>query len=143
MSHNMCYDYIRGGVNMKLNVGETYNFFKNIEDWWIVKVLERCDEQYYVEVLKHVCSDKKRLRWNEGEKGFIGFRSTMFTTYQITKYHKADIDESFDPEIEELIAHIQKRFTLDKLTEAIDKALAEDNKELFIQLTNQLKGVHV
>jgi uncharacterized protein YpiB (UPF0302 family) len=67
----------------------------------------------------------------------------MFSTYQITKYHKADIDESFDPEIDELIAHVQKRFTLDKLAEAIDQALAEGNKELFIQLTNQLKGVHV
>jgi hypothetical protein len=40
MSHNMCYDYIRGGVKMKLRVGEMYNFFKNIEDWWIVKILE-------------------------------------------------------------------------------------------------------
>jgi hypothetical protein len=128
---------------MKLRVEETYNFFKNIEDWWIVKILEVQDESYYVEVLKHICSDKKRLRWNEGEKGFIGLRSTMLVTYEITKYHKADIDESFDPEIDELIAHVQKRFTLDKLTQGIDKALAEGNKELFIQLTNQLKGVHV
>jgi hypothetical protein len=140
MSHNMCYDYIRGGVKMKLNVGETYNFFKNIEDWWIVKILEIQDDQYYVEILKRVGLDSKH---REGQKGSIGFRSTMFTTYQITKYHKADIDESFDPEIDELIAHVQKRFTLDKLTQAIDKTLAEGNKELFIQLTNQLKGVHV
>jgi hypothetical protein len=128
---------------MELKVGETYNFFKNIEDWWIVKVIEVQDEHYYVEVLKRICSSKKWLGWNEGEKGFIGFNSTMFNTYQITKYHKADIDENFDPEIDELIVHVQKRFTLDKLAEAIDKALAEGNKELFIQLTNQLKGVHV
>jgi hypothetical protein len=128
---------------MHLKVGETYNFFKNIEDWWIVKVIEVQDEHYYVEVLKRICSSKKWLGWNEGEKDYIGFRSTMFSTYQITKYHKADIDESFDPEIDELIAHVQKRFTLDKLTEAIDKALLEGNKDLFIQLTNQLKGVHV
>jgi hypothetical protein len=140
MPHNMCYDYIRGGVKMKLRVGETYNFFKNIEDWWIVKILEVQDNCYYVEVLKRVGPDSK---YREGEKGYIGSRSTMFTTYQITKYHKADIDESFDPEIDELIAHVQKRFTLDKLTQAIDKALAEGNKEVFIQLTNQLKGVHV
>jgi uncharacterized protein YpiB (UPF0302 family) len=93
-----------------------------------------------VKVLKRVGPDSK---YRESTKGYIGFRSTMFTTYQITKYHKADIDESFDPEIDELIAHVQKRFTLDKLTQGIDKALAEGNKELFIQLTNQLKGVHV
>jgi hypothetical protein len=140
MSHNMCYDYIRGGVKMKLRVGETYNFFKNIEDWWIVKILEVQDDRYYVKVLKRVGPDSK---YRESTKGYIGFRSTMFSTYQITKYHKADIDESFDPEIEELIAYVQKRFTLDKLTQAIDKALTEGNKELFIQLTNQLKGVHV
>jgi hypothetical protein len=140
MSHNICYDYIRGGVKMELNVGETYNFFKNIEDWWIVKILEVQDDGYYVKVLKRVGPDSKH---RESTKGYIDFSSTMFTTYQITKYHKADIDESFDPEIEELIAHVQKRFTLDKLTQGIDKALAEGNKELFIQLTNQLKGVHV
>jgi hypothetical protein len=46
MSHNMCYDYIRGGVKMKLNVGETYNFFKNIEDWWIIKVIGDGDDHY-------------------------------------------------------------------------------------------------
>jgi hypothetical protein len=101
MSHNMCYDYIRGGVKMKLRVGETYNFFKNIEDWWIVKILEIQDDRYYVKVLKRVGPDSK---YRESTKGYIGFRSTMFTTYQITKYHKADIDESFDPEIDELIA---------------------------------------
>jgi hypothetical protein len=140
MSHNMCYDYIRGGVKMKLRVKETYNFFKNIEDWWIVKILEVQDDRYYVKVLKRVGPDSK---YRENTKGYIGFNSTMFSTYQITKYHKADIDESFDPEIDELIAHVQKRFTLDKLTQAIDKALAEGNKEVFIQLTNQLKGVHV
>jgi hypothetical protein len=125
---------------MKLNVGETYNFFKNIEDWWIVKIINIYDDSYLVEVLKRVGPDQN---YREGKRGFIGFRSTMFDTHQITKYHKADIDESFDPEIDELIAHVQKRFTLDKLTQAIDKALAEGNKELFIQLTNQLKGVHV
>src|SRR5438874_739069 len=105
MSHDMCYDYIRGGVKMELKVGETYNFFKNIEDWWIIKIHADYDERYSVEVLKRVGPDSK---YREGEKGYIGFRSTMFTTYQITKYHKADIDESFDPEIEELIAHVQK-----------------------------------
>jgi hypothetical protein len=125
---------------MKLKAGETYNFFKNIEDWWIMKILEVQDGRYYVEVLKRVGPDSKH---REGEKGFIGLRSTMFVTYEITKYHKADIDESFDTEVEELITHVQKRFTLDKLTQAIDNALAEGNKELFIQLTNQLKGVHV
>jgi hypothetical protein len=140
MSHNICYDYIRGGVKMKLRVGETYNFFKNIEDWWIIKVIGDGDDHYRVKVLKRVGPDQK---YREGELGFIGFRNTMFSTYQITKYHKADIDECFDPEIDELIAHVQKRFTLDKLAEAIDKALAEGNKEVFIQLTNQLKGVHV
>jgi hypothetical protein len=57
-----------------------------------------------------------------GELGFISFNSPMFSTYKITKYHKAYIDESFDPEVEELIAHVQKRFILDKLAEAIDKA---------------------
>jgi hypothetical protein len=31
---------------MKLNVGETYNFFKNIEDYWIVKILDIHDERY-------------------------------------------------------------------------------------------------
>jgi hypothetical protein len=125
---------------MHLKVGETYNFFKNIEDWWIIKVIGDGDDHYRVKVLKRVGPDQK---YREGELGFISFYSPMFTTYQITKYHKADIDESFDPEIEELIAHVQKRFTLDKLAEAIDKALAEGNKEQFIQLTNQLKGVHV
>ena len=139
MSHNICYDYIRGGVKMKLNVGETYNFFKNIEDWWIVKVVEIVEERYWVDVLKRVGDQQFMV----GHTSWISFKSTMFTTYQITKYHKADIDESFDPEIDELIAHVQKRFTLDKLTEAIDQALAEGNKEKFIQLTNQLKGVHV
>jgi hypothetical protein len=29
---------------MELKVGETYNFFKNIEDWWIVKVVELCQK---------------------------------------------------------------------------------------------------
>jgi hypothetical protein len=140
MSHNICYDYIRGGVKMKLNVGETYNFFKNIKNYWIVKILEIQDNCYYVEVLKRVGPDSK---YREGEKGFISFHSPMFTTYQITKYHKADIDDSIDPEVDELIAHVQKRFILDKLTQGIDKALAEGNKEVFIQLTNQLKGVHV
>jgi hypothetical protein len=125
---------------MKLNVGETYNFFKNIEDWWIVKILEIHESRYYVKILKRVGIDAK---YREGEKGFISFNSPMFSTYQITKYYKADIDENFDPEIDELITHVQKRFTLDKLAEAIDKALAEGNKEQFIQLTNQLKGVHV
>jgi hypothetical protein len=125
---------------MKLNVGETYNFFKNIEDWWIIKVIGDGDDHYRVKVLKRVGPDQK---YREGELGFISFHSPMFSTYQITKYHKADIDESFDPEIDELIAHVQKRFTLDKLAEAIDRALAEGNKEVFIQLTNQLKGVHV
>ena len=125
---------------MYLKIGETYNFFKNIKDYWIVKILEIHDERYYVEVLKRVGPDSK---YREGEKGYIGFYSSMFGTYEITKYHKVDIDESFDPEIEELITHVQKRFTLDKLTQGIDKALAEGNKELFIQLTNQLKGVHV
>jgi hypothetical protein len=140
MSHNMCYDYIRGGVKMELKVGESYNFFKNIKDWWIIKVIGDGDDHYRVKVLKRVGPDQK---YREGELGFIGKRSNMFNTYEITKYHKADIDESFDPEINELIAHVQKRFTLDKLTEAIDKALAEGNKEIFIQLTNQLKGVRV
>jgi hypothetical protein len=125
---------------MKLNVGETYNFFKNIEDWWIIKVIGDGDDHYRVKVLKRVGPDQK---YREGELGFISFHSPMFSTYQITKYHKADIDNWIDPEIDELIAHVQKRFILDKLTEAIDKALAEGNKELFIQLTNQLKGVHV
>jgi hypothetical protein len=125
---------------MHLKTGETYNFFKNIEDWWIIKIHADYDERYSVEVLKRVGPDSK---YREGEKGYISFHSPMFSTYQITKYHKADIDDSFDPEIDELIAHVQKRFTLEKLTEAIDQALAEGNKEVFIQLTNQLKGVHV
>jgi hypothetical protein len=125
---------------MKLKAGESYNFFKNIEDWWIIKILEVHEERYVVDVIKRVGIDQK---YREGTQGYISFNSTMFTTYEITKYHKVDIDESFDPEIEELISHVQKRFTLDKLTQAIDNALAEGNKELFIQLTNQLKGVHV
>jgi hypothetical protein len=25
---------------MHLKVGETYNFFKNIKDWWIIKILK-------------------------------------------------------------------------------------------------------
>jgi hypothetical protein len=45
---------------MQLKVGETYNFFKNIEDWWIVKVLEIQDDRYYVEVLKRVGNQQYR-----------------------------------------------------------------------------------
>jgi hypothetical protein len=131
---------LKGGYKMELHVGETYNFFKNVKDFWIVKVLEVIEEKYYVEVLERVGPTEE---WRKGSTGFIGFRSTMFSTYQITKYHKADISEDVNPEIEELIAHVQKRFTLDKLHQQIDEALAFGNKELFIQLTNQLKGVAV
>jgi hypothetical protein len=125
---------------MELKVGESYNFFKNIKDWWIIKVIGDGDDHYRVKVLKRVGPDQK---YREGELGFIGKRSNMFNTYQITKYHKADIDESFDPEIDELIAHVQKKFTQDQLIKAIDDALSEGNKVLFMELTNKLKGVLV
>jgi hypothetical protein len=127
---------------MHLKVGETYNFFRNIKDYWIVKILELQDESYYVEVLKRVGPDSK---YREGEKGFIGFRSGMLATYEITKYHKADIDESVDPEVEDLIAHVQKQFEINQLQEMIDLALKTRNEAVFIELTNELnkiKGVY-
>jgi uncharacterized protein YpiB (UPF0302 family) len=69
----------------------------------------------------------------------------MFTTYEITKYHKADIDESVDPEVEDLIAHVQKQFEINQLQEMIDLALKTRNEAVFIELTNELnkiKGVY-
>jgi hypothetical protein len=36
----------------------------------------------------------------------------MFTTYEITKYHKADIAESVDPEVEDLIAYCSRTETI-------------------------------
>jgi hypothetical protein len=126
-----------------LTTGETYNFFKNIKDYWIVKILDRDEDRYTVEILKRVGPDQK---YREGEKGFIGIRSNMFSTYQITKYHKANIDESIDPEVEDLIAHVQKQFEINKLQELIDLALQNRQVEAFMEFSkqlNKLKGVLV
>jgi hypothetical protein len=127
---------------MKLQVGETYNFFKNVEDWWILKVVEVADERYYVEVLKRVGDQQYRV----GMKSWMSFKSNMFSTYQITKYHKADIDENIDPEVEDLIAHVQKQFEINKLQELIDLALQNRQVEAFMEFSkqlNKLKGVLV
>jgi hypothetical protein len=126
-----------------LTTGETYNFFKNAKDYWIVKILDRDEDRYTVEILKRVGPDQK---YREGEKGFIGIRSNMFSTYQITKYHKANIDESIDPEVEDLIAHVQKQFEINKLEGWIDDSLRLGNKKAFMVFTaklNKLKGVLV
>jgi hypothetical protein len=128
---------------MKLQVGETYNFFKNVEDYWIVKVIRIDDDRYWVKILKRVGPDQK---YREGETGFIWSQGSMFSTYQITKYHKANIDESIDPEVEDLIAHVQKQFEINKLEGWIDDSLRLGNKKAFMVFTaklNKLKGVLV
>jgi hypothetical protein len=128
---------------MKLQVGETYNFFKNVEDYWIVKVIRIDDDRYWVKILKRVGPDQK---YREGETGFIWSQGSMFSTYQITKYHKANIDESIDPEVEDLIAHVQKQFEINKLQELIDLALQNRQVEAFMEFSkqlNKLKGVLV
>ncbi|WEG11360.1 ReoY family proteolytic degradation factor [Pullulanibacillus sp. KACC 23026] len=103
---------------------------------------------------------KERVETNEPEKAFHDIRlfqddpiyiqldfegashaAPYLSVLEDPPFAEMNIEERYGHEASRILLNSEKRFTLDKLTKAIDEALAKRDKQVFQTLTNQLKAL--